>query len=126
MSYSGLVPPPEWMRGYNEEMSDGANRILAMAERQEEHRQWAEKYALKGDSRRSWAGLLLLAVFLAGALYVSWDLAMAGRELGGGILGGVAVAGIVTAFIYGLISRSRERERRLEWVISQRGDRPNE
>lgn len=122
MSYSGLVPPPEFMRGYNEEMTDGANRILAMAERQETHRQWLEKYVVKGDSRRSWTGLIILAAFLAGILYVSWDATMAGRELGGGILGSVGVVAITSIFIYGLISRRRERQQRVEWMMNERSD----
>ena len=37
-SFSGPIPPPDILKGYNDVVKDGAERIIAMAEKQSNHR----------------------------------------------------------------------------------------
>ena len=70
--YSGPLPLPAHFREYEEILPGAAERILALSEKQTEHRQYLEKHVTKGDGRRAWTGLI------AGGL-------LAGGCIGGGI-----------------------------------------
>src|SRR5258708_6290391 len=52
LHYSGPLPPPEMLVGYNDAFPGCAERIVAMAERQSQHRQDMEKTDLHGPNRR--------------------------------------------------------------------------
>ena len=41
--FAGPIPPPSMMKQYEETLPGSADRILKMAEKQSEHRQWVEK-----------------------------------------------------------------------------------
>jgi uncharacterized membrane protein len=108
-SFSGPVPPPEILEKYNRIVPNAAERILSMAEKQGEHRQFLEKVVIKSDSRNSLLGLIFgLIVGLAG-MGCGVFCIINGHQIGGGILGGTTIVGLVSAFIYG--SRSRKQER---------------
>jgi uncharacterized membrane protein len=42
-TFSGPIPPPTLLAEYNKVVPNAAERILAMAEKQSEHRQFLEK-----------------------------------------------------------------------------------
>ena len=42
-AFSGPIPPPDLLEKYNNIIPNGADRILAMAEQQQAHRQFMEK-----------------------------------------------------------------------------------
>src|SRR5882757_310595 len=42
-SWRGPLPPPDILKGYNDAVPDGAERILRMAEKQSQHRMDMEK-----------------------------------------------------------------------------------
>ena len=56
-AYSGPVPPPAILKGYEELVPGAAERILAQAERQTDHRIQLERIVIESGVRRSWAGL---------------------------------------------------------------------
>jgi uncharacterized membrane protein len=49
VSFSGPLPPPALLAKYNEVIPNGAERIMAMAERQSAHREFLEKQVVAGN-----------------------------------------------------------------------------
>ena len=49
-SFSGPIPPPALLQKYNEIIPNGAERILAMAEKQSAHREYLEKRVVDGKA----------------------------------------------------------------------------
>lgn len=63
-SYSGPLPPPEWMDGYEQIMPGAGAQIMAMAANEQAHRQ-------KMESRALWLGYgdsLVAKVLTGGAI----------------------------------------------------------
>lgn len=86
-------------RGYNEVLPGSAKRILAMAEKEQNHRIGWENDALKASvhdtSRGQWFGLLIAMVCIDASTF----LAMNGHHVVAGILGGVSTITLVGHFI---------------------------
>jgi uncharacterized membrane protein len=57
-SFSGPIPHPELLAQYDQIIPKGADRILKMAERQSEHRQYLEKWSIVGGTILSYLGVL--------------------------------------------------------------------
>ncbi len=62
--YSGPIPPPQMMAEYEKALPGAADRIIKMAEKQEEHRHYLEKKTVDSESRDSLLGILS-AVFIS-------------------------------------------------------------
>ena len=64
--YSGPIPPPEALARYEEIQSGAADRILKMAEKQQEHRMALETKAIGGQVDQSKRGQIFgfIAIFL--------------------------------------------------------------
>jgi uncharacterized membrane protein len=107
-AFSGPIPPPEILKGYNEIAPGLAERIVAMAEREADHRHGIDHKALDADISEQnkmfsearlgqICGLIIgLAAIVAGAYT-----AISGAQWPGGIIGGGGVIGLVSVFIYG-------------------------
>ena len=118
-SFAGPLPPPDILIQYNEAAPDAAERIIAMAERQASHRMTLEDRVTTADIRRSNWGLAAgFAVALAG-LGASAFLIDRGHYVPGMTLGGIDLVGLVTAFVYGTISRRSERGKRVDTLTGQ-------
>jgi len=106
-SFSGPLPPPEILKGYNNILPDAAERILVMAENQSIHRQDLEKTLVYGNVRHDFLGMIFgfiicILLILVGAFLAYTDkLVMAFASM----LSGVAM--IIGAFL----QRNRERKR---------------
>ena len=88
-AWIGPLPPPDALQGYEDVIPGGAERIMAMAERQSAHRQEMERSAVIGASKRSYlglgAGFLLSAITVgAGAFLIAM-----GHDLAGGSVIGI-------------------------------------
>lgn len=62
-SFRGPLPPPEMLKGYESILSGASERILAMAEKQQEHRMHIEKTIVERQTKQSgngqiWGGIL--------------------------------------------------------------------
>lgn len=106
--YSGPLPPPQMLALYNDVFPGLAQRIVAMAERQAEHRQTLERGVIlgnvKSESRGQWLGAaIVLACIIAGVFLIMYDKPTAGLVA---ILGPVAtLAGV---FLYGKRSQQQQ------------------
>ena len=99
-AWSGPLPPPEAIEKYTQIAPGSAERILAMAEKEQEHRIQHEKFALPSavnESRRgqySGAGISFAAV--VGAIFTAYNGAHWSVPVA---LVGVPVLGIVKAIV---------------------------
>jgi uncharacterized membrane protein len=110
-SFSGPLPPPAILRGYEEVCPGSAQRILAMAEQQGDHRKKMEEKAVDAaveEMRRGFSearsgqvcAVIVALSFIAGGVYVAvigshpWQ----GALLGGG---GVGLQALISVFIKG-------------------------
>jgi len=88
-SFSGPLPPPEVLHGYESVLPGLADRVVKMAENQSAHRQRLESRVIWFDGVRSSLGLVFgLIIALAGIV--------AGTYL---ILGGNSTAGLASLII---------------------------
>ena len=108
-SFSGPLPPPFMLAQYNEIIPNGAERLLAMVERQEEHRQRLERTVVNGDTKRSYIGLAAGFIVAVSFLGASVFLAMNGHEVAAVTIAGIDIGGVVAIFVVGTISRRGER-----------------
>lgn len=88
-TFSGPLPRPADFKAYKEVLPNAPERILLMAEKQQQHRIDSEERIIKADIRESIFGqvfaVLLVVLFLAAAVYL-------------GINGHDWLAGIVATF----------------------------
>lgn len=105
-SFSGPLPHPSILKGYNELVPDAAERILKAFEKQNEHREFIEKETNKANIKLAWAntgeryvGLILGFVIACIILYLIYALAIKGHEAVAGILASATIAAVVGLFL---------------------------
>ena len=113
-SFSGPLPPPSMLSQYNQIVPGAAERIIAMAERQAQHRQNIENKVIDSDIGNSRLGLhygliIGLAAVIGGTICI-----LSGHEIAGSIIGGTGLTGLVGVFVYGSRQRRKEREARFK------------
>ena len=108
-AYTGPLPPPEQLRGYENVLPGSADRILKLAENQAAHRQHIEKVAVEGGDRRSWWGLALGFVISASVLGLGAALVLEGHDAAGAAFVGIDVVGLGGVFVAGQRGQSKER-----------------
>lgn len=116
VQYSGPIPPPEMLRGFDEVLPGAANRILAMAERQETHRHSLETAHVRGNMISQYIGQASgLAIALAG-IGCGTFLLYSGRSVAGfGAMFG-PLAGLAVVFLFGRRRQEHERKDKLRRV----------
>jgi uncharacterized membrane protein len=111
--FSGPLPPPQLLKGYNEAFAGCAERIVAMAERQSEHRQSLETTVVESNcraqSRGQWFAFILALVVISGGVY----LLAQGKSVQGFSAIILAVASLIGALVYSHTEQKKERERKL-------------
>lgn len=113
-TFSGPLPPPDILARYNDAVPDGAERIIALAERQAAHRMALESRVVDADIKRSNLGLgagLLVALAGLSAAFLMVD---RGNAWAGAVVGSLDLAGLVAVFVYGTVSRRSERQQRVK------------
>ena len=84
-SFSGPLPPPTMFEGYESVLPGSADRILAMAEKEQQHRtEWEGTTVgsvVAENKRAQWLGFLIAGGCIVGAvllgLYGDWRVALA-------------------------------------------------
>jgi uncharacterized membrane protein len=111
-AYKGPLPPPKVLREFDEVVPGSAERIIALMERQADHRMHLEKCVVEGDNRRANWGIVTATSITILVLATSTVLIVFGYGLYGTILGAVDLVALASVFIYGTNSRKREREQK--------------
>ena len=93
------LPPPAMYRGYNEVLPGSAERILSMAEKEQDRRIGRENEVLHRASEQDHLGLWLGYLIAALALVTSGFLAMNGHDLVAGVIGCTGIVGAAVAVV---------------------------
>jgi uncharacterized membrane protein len=103
--FSGPVPPPEFLARYNDVVPNGAERLLAMAERQSAHRESLETKALDGNLKVQAQGNT--RAFILGGIYL-----MATGKSGWGFASIItSVTALISVFA---IAKSDQKQERVD------------
>ena len=98
--FSGPIPPPEIFAGYDKALPNGADRVMKMAEREQEHRHKMEDTIIRKESFEKRAGLVFAFTLAAFALGVSAYLLIFTDKSGPGLtLFILEFAGLAWAFL---------------------------
>ncbi|VTY27960.1 Uncharacterised protein [Streptococcus parasanguinis] len=77
MSYSGPIPHPMLLKEFNDVIPNGADRIMAMAEKQSEHRINIEDKVVNANNRDSFLGVVfagIIAILIVlGAIFLIYN-----------------------------------------------------
>jgi uncharacterized membrane protein len=116
-TFSGPLPPPEVMQGYEKVCPGAADRILVMAERQSEHRRSLEaRYQTQGG-RREWLGMLLGFILAAGAIGGGIYLVAHNHQAEGLTSIILALGGLVSVFVYARTTKRKELSRKWNQLL---------
>lgn len=112
--FSGPLPSPELLADYEALVPGCAELIITQFVKQGEHRMDLERKVIESDIRRSnWglgAGFALALVTLTGAFYIT----LQGYPVQGISAIVVAIGSLTAVFVYGTLTRKRERQRKAE------------
>lgn len=112
--YQGPIPPASEMSRYAQIDPSLPSRILAMAEKQSEHRQNMENTYINKESRQkltssSFAFLICITAIFCGTYCIT-----KGKNISGLVLIVGALGSIICAFVYGKKEEKEERIRKWE------------
>ncbi|AFL85103.1 putative membrane protein [Belliella baltica DSM 15883] len=100
-SHSGPLPDADTLIRYNSVIPEGADRIMKMAERQQEHRMSLETKVVNSQSKQSglgqWFGLIIGLVGIGCGTFLAYS----GETTVGGIIAGGTVVSLVSVFVIG-------------------------
>ncbi len=109
LSYTSPLPPPEILAGYGRIQADAPERILAMVERQEAHRQQIEKAVVEAGAANASKGINVTAYIAT--LFVGASLYMVHEHYAvyGIVTLGSTLAALAGVNLYGKASQQKER-----------------
>ena len=105
--FSGPVPHPEILRGYEQILPGAAKRILSMAELDQKHQIEIESSAQHLAAREIKRGQIFGLVVSISAFITSITSLILGFEKAAMVIGGTTVVGLVTVFV---TSRSKKSD----------------
>ena len=106
--FSGPLPLPEILEGYNRVVPGAAERILAMAEADAKHQREMESAALTAEDAYTKRGQLLGFILAIFALSTALAALYLGSPTVAGVIGGTTVVGLVSVFVIGRLTGSSE------------------
>ena len=111
ISFSGPLPHPDLLERYNEVIPNGADRIMAMAERQGAHRESLEAQVVAANIKAQARGALYAFIICLVVILGGFGLLWIGKSISGfgTILTGLA--GLVGVFVF---TRREQRKERVE------------
>lgn len=101
LGYSGPLPPPSFLKQYDEVVPGAAERIIKMAEEQAAHRRQLERQVISTDNIKSVLGTAFAFIVALVGLGLSFWAAIDGNPEFGTILGVGTLASLVGTFVYG-------------------------
>jgi uncharacterized membrane protein len=115
--FSGPLPPPEILKGYEDVLPGSAERIIRMTEKQQAHRIQIESSVVEENCRSQRRGLhygfAISLLVILGGFFLIYE----GKNITGAAVVITAVAGLVGVFVYGKVKQSnqlKERKRRTQ------------
>lgn len=103
--FSGPIPPPNILGGYEDICSGAADRIIKMAENEQSHRHTVDSKMISTESRDSLLGIISALVIALAALGAGVTVLLLSdnstAQLAGGVLGVSGIGSIVGVFLKG-------------------------
>lgn len=122
--FSGPLPSPQILAGYDKTCPGVAERIIKMAENQATHRIELEKIVLHSNDKRAQYGQLFAFIITIAAIIGGIVVVINGKDaksyIFGGILSGGTIVSVVSLFLYGKRENKRERAERRTELIEKR------
>jgi len=110
----GPLPPPEALEKYNQVLPGAAERILAMAESQQAHRQHLEKHVIESNvsaqTRGTWLGFFVAMTVIVGGIWLIHD----GKNTAGLASVLTALGALVGVFVYSKYEQKKELDKKTE------------
>lgn len=100
-SHSGPLPDAESLIKYNSVIPDGADRIMRMAEKQQNHRFEMERTFVNSQTRQGKRGQIFGLIIGLVGIGSGTFLAANGATTVGGIIAGATVVSLVSVFVIG-------------------------
>ena len=101
--FSGPIPPPSIIKGYEEILPGSADRILAMAEKQSDHRQEMDRKIVNTEARDSLLGILFAFMLGFGCILAAVVMVIlvpkSAGVISGAVLGVTGIGSIIATFI---------------------------
>jgi uncharacterized membrane protein len=109
VSFSGPLPPPAVLAQYNEVIPNGAERIMAMAERQSAHREQLEASVVAANIASQARGMVFAFILSFVTIIGGFGLVATGKSLAGvaTIIGSLAT--LAAVFVYARREQQKER-----------------
>ncbi|AOZ99605.1 DUF2335 domain-containing protein [Flavobacterium commune] len=105
--HSGPLPDPETLTQYNQIITDGANRIMLMAEKQQNHRIELEKQAVTSQLSQSKKGQIFGFIITLLIVGCGTYLAVNGHEKTGIVLIGTTLVALAGIFVLGKFKKEK-------------------
>jgi uncharacterized membrane protein len=116
-AFAGPLPPPEVLEHYNQVLPGAAERIIAMAESQHEHRQDLENRVVTSNIEAQKLGTILgFIVAMTMVLGGMW-LVHEGKDLAGMASTLAALTSLVGVFVYSKYQQQKELAKKTEALI---------
>ena len=101
--FSGPLPRPDILKGYEDVISGSAERIIKMAENEAAHRHALEDQVARDSSRDSLLGIIFAFIIsmtaIVGGVAIVFFVREAAGAISGALLGFSGIGGIVTTFL---------------------------
>jgi uncharacterized membrane protein len=122
VSYSGPLPHPALLAKYNEVIPNGAERIMAMAERQSIHRESIEAKVVAGNLASQARGSIFAFIICLVSLIGGFALILTGKSVDGLVAIISSLAALAGVFVYGKYQQRRERVDKADALATRRRD----
>ncbi len=97
--HSGPLPDPETLGEYNQLIPNGAERIMKMAEKQQDHSMYMERIALRRASFQHLLGQIFAFILASFATWFGYELTTKGFEKAGITIFATTIGVILYAFL---------------------------
>lgn len=108
--WSAPLPPPTLLAEYNDAVSDGAERILSMVERQTGHRMEMEAKTAEYDHKLAHAGQWIGLTVVLAVLVLAGYMVYLGATTAAVAVIGIDLVGLAAVFVYGSLRKRVIRE----------------
>lgn len=109
MQFSGPYPHPAILERLEALDPGRAGKIMQLYEDQTRHRMGLEQSVINSDIARAWAGVKVGGFLSFFAICVGGTLVAYGHDAAGASIIGAVTVGLASTFVYGTISRRKER-----------------
>ena len=113
-SFRGPLPPPEMLKGYESILPGASERILSMAEKQQEHRMHIEKTSVDRQTKQSgngqiWGGVLAVLFGI-----ITFILGYTGHDVLAGTIGTTTIISLVIVFVLHKVPEGDKKKKDVE------------